>query len=389
MQLDVLVFGGGAAGLWCLDRIRRAGYHAILLESKALGAGQTIQAQGIIHGGGKYALRGVRDFEAVRTTSLMPERWRRSLTGELEPSLAGAQILSECCHLWLPRDSVVAWLQSWGGMSLAAKTGFLATRPEKLSKADWPEALRDSALAVYSLAEPVIATGSFLNALATQHRGSIFLYDATSVQFSAAGVRVDDVFFQPHAIVLAAGVGNGELLRRVGMEEDLMQRRPLGMVLLRGELPRLFGHCIVGGKTGLTITSPIPGLWQIGGEIAERLAGEENPTVARGLARDEIRRWLPRLDLRQTEIAIYRAVRAEARTAAHRRPSGVHASRVAPGKVVAWPTKLSMVPVLAEEVFEILRLDLKAPGGYDETPPWSKPEVAHYPWEEAEWFAVN
>jgi len=48
-----------------------------------------------------------------------------------------------------------------------------------------------------------------------------------------------------------------------------------------------------------------------------------------------------------------------------------------------------MVPVLAEEVFEILRLDLKAPGGYDETPPWSKPEVAHYPWEEAEWFAVN
>jgi glycine/D-amino acid oxidase-like deaminating enzyme len=256
MQLDVLVFGGGAAGLWCLDRIRRAGYHAILLESKALGAGQTIQAQGIIHGGGKYALRGVRDFEAVRTTSLMPERWRRSLTGELEPSLAGAQILSECCHLWLPRDSLVAWLQSWGGMSLAAKTGFLATRPEKLSKADWPEALRDSALAVYSLAEPVIATGSFLNALATQHRGSIFLYDATSVQFSAAGVRVDDVFFQPHAIVLAAGVGNGELLRRVGMEEDLMQRRPLGMVLLRGELPRLFGHCIVGGKTGLTITSP-------------------------------------------------------------------------------------------------------------------------------------
>ena len=53
MQLDVLIFGGGAAGLWCLDRFRRAGYHAILLEAKALGRGQTIQAQGIIHGGGK------------------------------------------------------------------------------------------------------------------------------------------------------------------------------------------------------------------------------------------------------------------------------------------------------------------------------------------------
>src|SRR6266542_2225602 len=92
MQLDVLVFGGGAAGLWCLDRIRRAGYHAILLESKALGAGQTIQAQGIIHGGGKYALRGVRDFEAVRATSLMPDRWRRSLIGNIEPYLADTEL---------------------------------------------------------------------------------------------------------------------------------------------------------------------------------------------------------------------------------------------------------------------------------------------------------
>jgi hypothetical protein len=274
-------------------------------------------------------------------------------------------------------------------MRLALNAGLLATRPETVRRADWPEAIQDSALAVYSLAEPVIATGSFLKALAAHHRDMIFLYDAASVQFCATGVRVGDVFLQPHATVLAAGVGNGELLRRAGLEDGLMQRRPLGMVLLRGDLPQLFGHCIVGGKTGLTITTPVPGLWQIGGELAERLAGEENAEVARRLALAEIRRWLPRLDLRRAEIALYPAVRAEARTMAHRRPSGVHVSRLEPGKVVAWPTKLSMVPVLADEVFEILRLDLKGPGGYDEIPTWSKPEIAHYPWEEAEWFAVN
>jgi hypothetical protein len=389
VQLDVLLFGGGAAGLWCLDRIRRAGYHAILLESKALGAGQTIQAQGIIHGGGKYSLRGVRDFEAAKATSLMPDRWRRSLTGKLEPYLDETEILSDRCHLWLPRHSALARLQSWGGMTLALKAGLLATRPETVRKGDWPDAIRDSAVAVYSLAEPVIATGSFLKALAAHHRDAIFLYDAASIEFSARGVRVGDVFLQPHATVLAAGVGNGELLRRAGLSEGLMQRRPLSMVLLRGDLPQLFGHCIIGGKTGLTITTPVPGLWQIGGELAERLVGEENAKVARRLALAEIRRWLPRLDVRRAEIALYPAVRAEARTIAHRRPSGVHVSRLAPGKVVAWPTKLSMVPVLADEVFEILRLDLKAPGGYDEIPVWSKPEIAHYPWEEADWFAVN
>ncbi|MBM2804165.1 MAG: FAD-dependent oxidoreductase [Deltaproteobacteria bacterium] len=389
MRIDVLVLGGGAAGLWCLDRLRRAGYHAILLESKALGNGQTIQSQGIIHGGGKYALRGVRDFDAVRATSSMPERWRQSLVGAIEPDLAGTEIISTKCHLWLPRGSVIAWLQSLAFMSFVANAGLLATRPVKVSKAAWPEALRDSALAVYSLAEPVIATGSFLRALAARHKEFIFLYDGAALEFAADGVRVGDVLLQPRAMVLAAGAGNGELLGKAGMNADLMQSRPLAMVLLRGELPPLFGHCIVGGKTGLTITTPVPGIWQIGGEIAERLANEKNLAAARAAALVEIRRWLPRLDLARADIAIYRAVRAEARTAASRRPSGVHANQVAPGMVVAWPTKLSMAPVLADEVCEMLQLDLKTPGGYDETPPWPTPTVARNPWEEAEWFAVN
>ena len=389
MRLDVLVFGGGAAGLWCLDRLRRAGYHAILLESKALGSGQTIQSQGIIHGGGKYALRGVRDFDAVRATSSMPERWRRSLVGEIEPDLAGTQLVSTKCHLWLPRGSVIARLQSFGFMSFVANAGLLATRPVKVSKAAWPEALCESALAVYSLAEPVITTGSFLKALAKRHDGFTFLYDGAAIEFAANGVQVSEVLLQPRAMVLAAGAGNGELLSKAGMNADLMQLRPLGMVLLRGELPLLYGHCIVGGKTGLTITTPVPGIWQIGGEIAEQLASKNNPAAARASASAEIRRRLPGFDFARSEIAIYRAVRAEARTASSRRPSGVHVNRVAPGMVVAWPTKLSMVPVLADEVFESLQPDLKAPGGYDETPPWPTPSVARYPWEEAEWFAVN
>ena len=107
------------------------------------------------------------------------------------------------------------------------------------------------------------------------------------------------------------------------------------------------------------------------------------------MALREIRRWLPGLELKRTEIATYNAVRAEARTAAIRRPSGVHASQIAPGMIVAWPTKLSMAPVLADEVFELLQFDLKAPGGYDETPSWPAPDVARYPWEEVQWFAVN
>jgi hypothetical protein len=57
--------------------------------------------------------------------------------------------------------------------------------------------------------------------------------------------------------------------------------------------------------------------------------------------------------------------------------------------VVAWPTKLSMAPVLADEVFELLKDTLGSPGNCGEPPPWPKPEVARYPWEEAQWFAAH
>jgi hypothetical protein len=388
VQLDVLIFGGGAAGLWCLERFRNAGYHALLLESTALGRGQTIQAQGIIHGGGKYALRGVRDFAAVSATKEMPERWRLSIAGKIAPDLSGARVLSERCHLWLPLGSAIARVQSWGFMSVVAKVGLLSTPPVPVPRSAWPEALRGSALAVYALAEPVVSTGSLLQSLASCQQQSIRLYDGSAVCFSRDEVRIADTVLKPRSIVLTAGEGNADLLRKAGIDGDSMQRRPLAMVLLKGTLPPLFGHCIVGGKTQLTVTTPVEGLWQVGGEIAERLAHEPQDDAVRRTALTEIRRRLPALDLTRAEIAVYRAVRAEARTAAERRPSGVHVGRVAPRIIVAWPTKLSLAPVLAEEVFAMATKDLKHPGNYSEDglPSWPTPPVARYPWEEAEWF---
>ncbi len=170
-----------------------------------------------------------------------------------------------------------------------------------------------------------------------------------------------------------------------------MQCRPLGMVLLKGNLPSFFGHCIVGGKTQLTITTPTRGIWQIGGEIAEQLAHANDPETSRRIAIGQIRRGLPALDFAGAKIAIYRAVRAEARTADLRRPSGVHVSCVAPRLVIAWPTKLCLVPVLAEEVFAAATMELKEPGGYDEAglPHRPVPAVARYPWEEMKWFPAS
>ena len=66
MRLDALIFGGGAAGLWLLDRLSRDGHHVVLLEARSLGMGQTVASQGIIHGGLKYTLSGLANSRCIR-----------------------------------------------------------------------------------------------------------------------------------------------------------------------------------------------------------------------------------------------------------------------------------------------------------------------------------
>src|SRR5215510_15615387 len=99
LSLDVVIFGGGAAGLWLLDELARAGFAALLLEAHELGSGQTIASQGIIHGGLKYTLSGLLTPSA-RAISQMPTIWRRCLAGEAKPDLSYTRLRAEYCHLW-------------------------------------------------------------------------------------------------------------------------------------------------------------------------------------------------------------------------------------------------------------------------------------------------
>ncbi len=375
-NLDVLIFGGGIAGLWTLDRLRRDGWRAALVEKTALGTGQTIGAQGIIHGGGKYALRGVQDFAAVKVIREMPERWLRE-----KPELKAA-LSSPRCFLWLPRD---AGLVQRGLMAIVEKAGLLSTKPVPVDEQEWPEALRGSASAVWSMAEPVFRAKPLIEALSAPHRGVVY---RTSDGLSA------------RLTVLAAGEGNAALLAERGRDAQMMQRRPLCMVVVRGKLPPLFGHCVIGGKTGLTITTCDLGLrsatggreagWQVGGEIAEQCANETDLARVRARAVDELRRYLPSVTLDGAEMTTYRAVRAEAATKDARRPSGTNVVRVAPDLVAVWPTKLALAPVLADEIADLVRVELKTPATYDVAlPPSGGVAVAPYPWENAEWHRVR
>ncbi|MDP2380877.1 MAG: FAD-dependent oxidoreductase, partial [Pseudohongiella sp.] len=98
-SVQVVIVGGGIAGLWLLDRLSNQGMDVVLLEKNGLGNKQTLSSQGIIHGGLKYALNGVLS-PASSAIAGMPERWRACLAGRGEVDLRGTRILSEHYYMW-------------------------------------------------------------------------------------------------------------------------------------------------------------------------------------------------------------------------------------------------------------------------------------------------
>jgi glycerol-3-phosphate dehydrogenase len=78
---DIIIHGGGIAGLWILNLLKNLGYDALLIEPHGIGGIQTIASQGIIHSGLKYVLGG-KINPLARAISTMPEVWKSALRGE-------------------------------------------------------------------------------------------------------------------------------------------------------------------------------------------------------------------------------------------------------------------------------------------------------------------
>ena len=90
-NVDVLIIGGGIAGLWTLARLRQQGFDAFLIESSSIGGVQSIASQGIIHGGSKYALGG-KLGDSAKAIGDMPRIWNDCLNGGGELDLSAVEV---------------------------------------------------------------------------------------------------------------------------------------------------------------------------------------------------------------------------------------------------------------------------------------------------------
>jgi len=383
IPIDAAIIGGGIAGLWTLDALVKSGRSAVLIERTALGDGQTIWSQGIIHSGLKYTLAGLmsRSARAIRD---MPERWSKALRGTEGPDLRAANLRAAHCWLW-QTDSI----SSQAGM-IGARAG-LAVAPVVVEREDRPQALRACAGVVARLDEPVLDVASVLRALAAAHHDRIIRADAAFESHDGTGpiIRLGDALrFQPRWVILAAGNGSGAIRESLGLPAKAMQVRPLRMVMVRGKLPELSGHCVDGAATRVTITSASHSsgdtVWQIGGQIAE--LGGHGPTIEPDAllahAVREIRAVVPGVDLTGCAWATYDAPRAEGRTPTGRRPSGPVIVRE--GRILSvWPTKLALAPAAADMVLETISTK-EPPIAFDAevlADRAAHPDVASPPWE--------
>lgn len=363
-ELDLIIIGGGISGLWALNRLSAAGYRCILMEAQALGAGQTLKSQGIIHGGLKYALAGALTGASTALES-MPARWKACLAGQGEIDLQTVKILSSSQLLWS-----TGHLSSDMMSFMASKT--LRSRVQKLDKSNYPTLLQDPKFKgqVYRLEEIVLDVPSLLQTLASPYQDRIFKGAAELVFSEHSPNRISHLRVQTEQqtvelssqrYLFTAGAGN-ELFIHCFKNEDLsMQRRPLHMVLVKWKntypYAPFFGHCLDKGlNPRITITSHLTRdqecVWYLGGDIAEE-GIHRNSQEQIEAAKKELETLFPWIELSSTEWSSFRVDRAEINQPNGKRPDSF-SIKSSENWMMAWPTKLALAPLLSDAILEKL-----------------------------------
>ena len=383
MTYDVVICGGGIAGLWLLNVLGNAGYKVLLVEQQALGGTQTMASQGIIHGGQKYLLLGNSSAHA-QSVGPLPKRWDACLDGVGELDLRGVRILSDTQVMW-PTSNGLAHL----AIRSAAQTFQAKVRRLKIHEV--PLALAGLGnVPVYELPERVLDTASLIKALAVPH--GAFIRKGRIEELSQDGrMKVSGVPIKAQFVICAAGIGNEALLEQLGVSGIKTQRRPVRQIMIKSMEFPLYGHGVTNSfKPHVTISShPLPGgkyVWYLGGGIADDLVPLTDEQAI-DFAKWEMKKLFSHLDWEGKQWASWHGFRAEAYQQTGRLPEGPDL-QVYGNILVTWPTKLTLTPLLADRVLEhFLEKGLTQKNSTFKPRQQNIEQIslARYPWEIANW----
>ena len=338
---NVLIVGAGVCGLWLAQALTKAGWRCQIWEQETPGAQQSGASQGILHSGLKYQI------SAGSQGSNMPElvrRWQAAWRAEGEIDLSQARVLTQEHYYFFSSKLASLALRAMTRRLLAsgARVASASERPPLLAR------LHSSALIAD---EWVLDIPSLLHSLS--HGLDIRQRQLQAQQLKRQpdgnyGLAPDEQF-QPRYIILCAGAANASLQKRYQQ-----QLRPLAMLHLRHQsLPQFFGHCLqFGSKPALTIGSPEPGYWYVGGGIAE-WGSRHSEAAIQNRSRKLLARLFPQLPWRNVAISVSRVDRAEAAQQSGGLPDQAFVGADA-NLITCWPTKLVRAPEVADRVMQLL-----------------------------------
>lgn len=401
-KADIIICGAGIAGLWLFNHLKSHGFNALLLEKDAIGCGQTIASQGIIHSGLKYALPG-KVNKLAESISLMPSLWRKALNGEGPVDLSAARV-SASSQYFLIRSGFKGGLTGLGANLIAKTGGSLGNNAHRLSKSKWPASLKEIGFAgkVISTDEPVLDINSVLHALAEPYQDSIRRVDMLEeMNFSLDSssniehVTIKDQTIIAERYIFTAAAANKILADRLGHANGLeTQLRPLVQGMMRNAPCELYAHCVeLSEKPVMTISThrTVDGLlvWYLGGSVAERRK-DSNPHDVYAAAINGFRKFMPRVDLTKVSWSTLPIDRVEGKPKiAGHLPNGP-TTHTCGNAIYAWPTKLAFSPVLTNQIIESLSKAGIKPSRQETD--WSflpKCSFTQTPWDLATWIDAN
>ncbi len=376
LHTDIAIFGAGIAGLWLLNRLRAEGYNAVLFEKNAIGSGQTIASQGIIHSGLKFALAG-KVSSLAKSLSDVPQRWRACLGGSGEIDLSRVEVAAPFQMLMVPRGLV------GNIVNLATKKTF-GDGVAEIPRSAWSQDICKSGFngSLISMDELVLDIPSVIKALAEPHRDCIFKIE-------------DEVSVDAQLYIYSAADSNAFIAHNKRHDKGLeVQHRPLLMGMMKNAPFPLFAHLVgASEKPVATITTHQDSqghlIWYLGAGVAER-AKDADPQEVYEATRKALAKYMPNLDLSNIEWATLPIDRVEGKSKTDGWMPDTPTIHEAKNHLYCWPTKLTFAPMLADMIID----KIHAKGIISSKKSMSSVDLpladyAQTPWDEVKWKSEN
>jgi glycine/D-amino acid oxidase-like deaminating enzyme len=383
IDVDVLIVGGGAQGLWLLNDLSKHHYRTVLLERGELGGGQTCHSHGLIHRGHYYD-----DVDMMIILNAAAQFWEAFVDehgmSKLNPSRALAGFgagtsVDRHTYFWktagLRFDSCVERPPVLEGGKV---THLFETEEFSLDASEViAELARDVDHATYKLDDSNDALD--------------FVHDGTSMQRVLATLGGEQVEFAPKYVVLCAGVGNSGLLAKLGRDINpgmadtpVQAQRKNHMMVLRGDhLPMITAVFPIRGglqgvfqcprtdpRTGQAVwlvsdhnSVPFPMTPQGGSDIDSRPSKD---WVGRMLI--SLRATAPALfadgEVGNLAMAVYTGPTSERNFGVGQHMTDLFIDPFGFDNVLTiWPTKLTMTPFASNVTMRFIRPKVPEPAG--------------------------